>query len=92
MAKVIWTDDVIVRLGLIVEYINLFDPSAATRMGQRLITASESLCDFPNRGRPAGDGYRELPSIRPYIILYEVDGDAIFILDVRHGAQAPRDA
>ncbi len=60
-------------------YIAQFNPAAADRMTNRLIGAGESLADFPNRGRPALRGHRELAIIPPYVIRYRVEGDEVFI-------------
>ena len=62
---------------------------AASRMGQMLIDAANSLERFPNRGRPISRGRRELLSVWPYVIRYRVDDDTVIILRVRHGAQRP---
>ena len=87
MALVVWTSGAIAELELIRAYIAIFDPAAAIRLTDRLRQAGESLSDFPNRGRPAGNGMRELPSIRPYIVRYTVRGDWVYILAIKHGAQ-----
>ena len=87
MARVAWTSGALAELELIRAYIAIFDPDAAKRLTARLREAAESLRDFPNRGRPAGNGKRELPSIRPYVIRYAVRGDRVFILAIKHGSQ-----
>ena len=87
MARVVWTSGALAELDLIRIYIAIFDPVAAERLAERLMAAAESLCDFPNRGRPAGGGKRELPTIRPYIIRYDVRGETVFVLSIKHGAQ-----
>ena len=46
-----------------------------------------SLIDFPDRGRPVGNGRRELTIVRPYLIRYVVVGGAVRILSVRHAAR-----
>jgi len=74
---------------LIRAYIHQFDPQAARRMARRLVEAGDSLRDFPDRGRPAGDERRELVTIPPYIIRYRFDGERVFILGIRHSAQRP---
>ncbi|MBY9063926.1 type II toxin-antitoxin system RelE/ParE family toxin [Sphingomonas yunnanensis] len=91
MATVVWTDRAIQPLEQIVNYVNAFDPGAARRMAARLVAATTSLRHFPQRGRPVRHGYRELPSIRPSIIIYDIQGDSVTILDIRHGAQRQRD-
>jgi plasmid stabilization system protein ParE len=87
MARVIWSRDALSHLELITSYIAQFDPAAADRFAIRLINAGESLSAYPRRGRPTAEGWRELPTIPPYIIQYEVRGDAVHILHVRHGRQ-----
>jgi len=68
-------------------YIGQFNPSAAQRMGERLLAAAESLGDYAERGRPIAKNRRELTIIWPYLILYRIAGDDVFVLRVRHGAQ-----
>ncbi len=87
MARVIWSREVIAHLELIRAYIAEFDPVAADRLAARLLDAGESLRDFPLRGRPTPDGWRELPTIPPYILQYEVRDDVVRILAIRHGRQ-----
>ena len=88
MARVVWTREALSQLELIREYVEQFDPAAARRLTNRLVAAGESLCNFPKRGRIAGDAIRELPTIRPYIIQYEVHVDIVYILRIRHSAQS----
>ena len=91
MAGIIWSREALARLALIFEYIAEFDPNASARIVDRLLAAGESLNDLPNRGRPAMDGTRELVTVPPYILRYEVLGDTMRIVAIRHGAQHPRD-
>lgn len=87
MARIVWTREALVNVELIRAYIHEFNPQAAARMARRLIDAADSLREFPDRGRPVGEGRRELVIVPPYVIRYRVDGDAIYILRVRHAAQ-----
>jgi toxin ParE1/3/4 len=52
---------------------------------------AESLTEFPDRGRDAGEGMREMTVVRPYVIRYRVAEDAVFILRIRHSARMPED-
>ena len=60
-------------------------------MATRLIELADSLAEFPNRGRDAGDARREMTIVRPYILRYRIQGDVIVILRIRHGAQVEDD-
>ena len=87
MAEVIWLDTATARLEEIASYITQFDERAADRFQLRLKRAGDSLAIFPERGRLAARGRRELVSVRPYIITYRVLADTVFILTIRHGRQ-----
>lgn len=87
MAKVIWDRQANDDLDSIISYIDRFDPGAADRIGSRLYDLGESLADFPRRGRPAPDGMREMPSVRPYVLSYTVEKELVTIRRVRHGRQ-----
>lgn len=89
MADVQWSDAALRELVEIRAYISLFDPAAAERMVTRLITLGESLATFPNRGRPAAYGTREMTTVPPYILSYDLADDRVVILRIRHGARRP---
>jgi toxin ParE1/3/4 len=90
MARIVWTREALGNLDLIRAYIHQFDPGAARNLAGRLIEASASLRDFPERGRSVTGGKRELVSVRPYVIRYRVEGDSVYILRIRHAAQDER--
>jgi len=56
-------------------------------MAVRLIALADSLANFPERGRDAGEGRREQTIVPPYILRYRVEADRVVILRVRHGAR-----
>jgi len=89
MADVIWRNEALDDLDGIIVYIGQFDPDAADGIGDKLFTLGESLADFPRRGRPAADGTREMVTVPPFVLRYEVDGERVFILPIRHGARQP---
>jgi plasmid stabilization system protein ParE len=91
MARIVWTRKAITKLELVQAYIDLFDPIAGRRMAARLLAAGDSLRDFPERGRRFSDVYRELVTVRPYILRYRVGDGAVYIVDIVHAAQL-RDA
>lgn len=69
------------------DYIGRFNPAAAKRMADRLRSAAFGLAAFPERGRPRHDGARELMTIPPYVIVYDVAPGRVTILRIWHGAQ-----
>ena len=87
MHKIVWTDEAIGQLEAIVTYISALNPAAARRLGERLISLADSLAEFPDRGRDAGDGKREMTNVWPYILRYRVEADRVLILRIRHGAR-----
>jgi plasmid stabilization system protein ParE len=87
LRPIVWTDEAVAHLEAIVDYVEAFNPAAARSLGERLIEAADSLGTFPERGRDAGDGRREMVTVWPYILRYRVEMDRVIILRVRHGAR-----
>jgi plasmid stabilization system protein ParE len=85
--RIVWTDEAVAHLEAIVEYAEAFNPAAARRLGERLIETADSLAEFPERGRTAGLGRREITTVWPYILRYRVEEGRIVILRIRHGAR-----
>lgn len=69
------------------EYVEAFNPAAARRLGERLIEVADSLAEFPERGRDAGLGRREMTTVWPYVLRYRVEENRVVILRIRHGAR-----
>jgi toxin ParE1/3/4 len=64
------------------------NPQAASRVATKLIAACDALQRFPARGRPGTvPGTRELTSVPPYIIVYEVTAFDVVIIRIWHGAR-----
>lgn len=87
LRQIHWTDEAVGNLEAIVTYISAFNPAAAGRLAERLIELADSLAEYSERGREAGEGRREMTTVWPYILRYRVDGDKVLILRIRHGAQ-----
>ena len=87
MAKIVWTNEAVEHLEAIVTYISVYDTAAAVRMAERLLALADSLSEFPHRGRDVGNGRREMPIVRPYILRYRVEGDTVFISRIRHSSR-----
>jgi toxin ParE1/3/4 len=77
------------RLDEIYERIADQDPAAARRIVARIRASVEQLTTMPGIGRPGRvAGTRELVIVgTPYIVPYRVEGDAVQIITVLHGAQ-----
>ena len=91
MRRIVWTDEAVGHLEAIVAYIASFNPAAASRFGGQLIEVADSLAEFAERGRDAGDGRRELTTARPYVLRYRVEVDRVIILRIRHAARLDED-
>jgi toxin ParE1/3/4 len=73
-------------------YIAEDNPTAANRVGFKIRTAFETLCNFPHMGRVGLEpGTREWP-VRglPYVVIYETANDELIIAGVFHSARANR--
>ena len=76
-------------LELIAAYLFDKTPVHAERLVRSLYREITGLRDFPSRGRSGKKpGTRELviPSL-PYIVVYQVSRDAVYIVRILHGAQ-----
>lgn len=87
MREIVWTEEATSHLEAILAYVSAFNPGAAIRLGERLIAVADSLAEFSERGRDAGEGRREMTGVWPYILRYRVEGDTVIILRIRHGAR-----
>jgi toxin ParE1/3/4 len=92
MAEVVWQAAAIADVDEIIDYIEQFDPLAARRYEIDLRALGESLCDFPNPGRPAVNDTREMTTVPPYVLAYRYRDaeDEVDILSIRHGRGQPR--
>ena len=88
--KLIWTKEALLRLQEIEEYISLDKPAAAVEFVDKLITVTETLTDFPEKGRVVPE--LSLENIREiiyknYRIVYLIRKKSIEILTVFEGHQ-----
>jgi len=87
-----WSRAAVRHLEDIHRFIAQHDPAAAARTVQRVIRATERLERFP-RSAPESVliGAREL-KVRglPYVVVYEVDADAVAIHGVFHTSRDPK--
>ena len=84
-----WTQEAANDLERIANYLLMHAPEHAAELIRHVYDAPTALLTFPNRGRPGKkDGTRELVlTPLPYIVVYTIRGEVIFIVRVLHGAQ-----
>lgn len=85
MARIIWTQPAIADLQAVAEYIELDNPSAASRLVKKIFKRIESLADFPKLGKIPkelpGLSYLEIVVV-PCRIFYRIDRNTIYIVAV----------
>ena len=86
--RVIWTPEARQDRRDIWTHITADSPRAAARMDQRFSDAVASLEAFPLRGRAGSvPGTRELLPHPSYRLVYEVDGEVVWLLALIHTAR-----
>lgn len=86
---VVWTPRATDELDSIVEFIGADSPDSAVRVAETILGQVEYLTRLPRMGR-RGDlsGTRELVfAPLPYIAVYRIDNETVYILHVRHTSQ-----
>jgi toxin ParE1/3/4 len=73
----------------VAEYLLERTPQHAPRLVRSLYDAVSSLKTYPNRGRQGKKpGTRELVvRSSPYVVVYQVSGDVVYVARILHGAQ-----
>ena len=88
MKRVIWSSGALADARRNLAYLAAENPSAALRLAALLEAGAEGLAVLPDRGRLGlVPGTRELVTVPPYVIVYQVQDDAVVILRVWHAAQ-----
>ena len=84
-----WTKEAAADLERIADYLCQQVLDRATELVRAIYQAPASLLEFPHRGRPGKKaGTRELVISRlPYLVVYTVRGNAVFVVRILHGAQ-----
>jgi toxin ParE1/3/4 len=84
-----WTREAAADLERIADYLFEHVPERAAELVRAVYDAPASLLEFPHRGRPGKKaGTRELViSALPYVVVYTVQGDVVFVVRILHGAQ-----
>jgi addiction module RelE/StbE family toxin len=84
-----WTEAAAADLERIADYLSVETPHRAAHLVTSIYEAPETLLAFPHRGRPGRkSGTRELVlAPLPWIVVYAIRADAIYVVRVLHGAQ-----
>jgi toxin ParE1/3/4 len=86
--RVVWTPEAQQDRGDLWDYIAAENPRAAARMDELFSEAAASLADHPMLGRPGKiSGTRELIPHESYRLVYEIDGETVWVLTVVHSAR-----
>jgi len=84
-----WTEEAANDLERIADYLLEHAPDRAQDLIDRVYDAPTTLLTFPNRGRPGKrEATRELVlAPLPYVVVYMVRGDVVFVVRILHCAQ-----
>ena len=84
-----WTQEATADLERVADYLFEHTPGHAARLVRALYEVPATLLTFPNRGRRGKkEGTRELVMRPlPYIVVYTVRGDAVYVVRILHEAQ-----
>ncbi|MGO4642500.1 type II toxin-antitoxin system RelE/ParE family toxin [Mesorhizobium sp. 2RAF45] len=86
--RVVWTPEAEQDRADIWDYIAADNAAAAARMDQLFSDAAARLVDFPKLGRTGRiPGTRELISHESYRLVYEVEGETLWVLALVHTAR-----
>ena len=84
-----WAEEAASDLENITEYLFQHAPARAAELVRGIYNAPAALLSYPYRGRAGRkEGTRELvlPSL-PYIVVYQITGEVIYVVRILHGAQ-----
>ena len=86
--KVLWTPQALQDRADVWDYIAADNPSAAARMDEVFSHAVARLADHPQLGRPGKiQGTRELVTHESYRLVYEINGETVWVLALVHTAR-----
>jgi plasmid stabilization system protein ParE len=92
--KVILLPEALSDLEAIHAYIAQDSSDNAAGMAARILDAIEGLATMPGRFAPARTRRRldydlRVVVVRPYKVFYSIEGQAVYIRTIRHGARRP---
>lgn len=88
MMELYWTPEAIQDRSDIYDYIEVDNPTAALALDELFSEKASRLVDHPRSGRAGRvPGTLELVAHRHYMLVYEVVGDLVQVLNVVHTAR-----
>ena len=88
MMRLLWTPEAIADRDAIYDYIEPDNPRAALALDELFSEKASRLTDHPALGRPGRvPGTRELVAHQNYILVYDVTGDLVRVLNIIHAAR-----
>jgi len=86
--RVVWTPEAQQDRTDVWDYIAADNPRAAARMDELFSDAGALLAQHPHRGKPGRIlGTRELIPHESYRLVYQIDGETVWILTLVHTAR-----
>lgn len=86
--RVVWTPEALQDRFDVWDYIGADNPRAAARMDGLLSDAAARLGDHPKLGKPGKiQGTRELVVHESYRLVYEINGETVWVLTLVHTAR-----
>lgn len=88
--KVRYSDRAKADLRTLVDHLSSHNPRAARNFNKAIREAVASLKQYPRRAQRvtfASRGEMRRLVVRPYLIFYEIEGEAISIVRILHGAR-----
>jgi toxin ParE1/3/4 len=83
-----WTEQAVLDLAEIEQYIEQDKPQAAARVAAHLLSSVEHLAEFPHLGKPGRRAGTRSLSVPPFVISYRVRSQRLEILSIWHGRRA----
>ena len=88
--KLVWSRLALSDFESATDYIAKDNPRAAQQIAERILEATQRLCDYPYIGHPADDPEQRewLIPRTPYVLIYEIHCETITIARVWHTSRS----
>lgn len=86
--RLVWTHEALTDREAIHDYIYPLNQTAANALDKRFLALALALISTPKMGRPGKrKGTREFTVNHSYRLIYRIEGDIIYVLNVVHNAR-----